>query len=35
MEFDMSIFRKSIEKMQVLLTSNENNATLHEDQYTL
>ena len=30
----LSIFRKSVDKIQVSLKSDKNNGTLHEDQYT-
>jgi len=31
----LSIFRKSVEKIQVSLKSDKNDGPLHEDQYTI
>jgi hypothetical protein len=30
----LSVFRKTVEKIQVALKSDKNNGTLHEEQYT-
>jgi hypothetical protein len=32
LKFDLSIFRKTVEKIQIWLQSDKNNGTLHEDQ---